>query len=225
MHLVILWSIWHRGYALITSWRVICLLQRDRSRSINLHGLRKWKPDPLSFFLNLTFLGPPEKKKFWAGVMLRTGDTGDGYRHVSPPCDWDHPSRWAGVDVDSLSGLQRWIDSWSVAHVISNWCFGLLLEHIVEVVRIAVVAQRRVKIIEWTNRQAFEKWQEPSLTNHLQRYALAAQSVSVILYQLPYVPVSQIESTVKASMLDFKILFSGSLCLFVYLLKTAQQPE
>ena len=75
-----------------------------------------------------------------------------------------------------------------------------------------MVAQRRVKIIEWTNRQAFEKWQEPSLTNHLQRYALAAQSVSVILYQLPYVPVSQIESTVKASMLDLKILFSGSLC-------------
>ena len=28
-----------------------------------------------------------------------------------PRCDWDHPSLWALVDVDSLGGLERWIDS------------------------------------------------------------------------------------------------------------------
>ena len=39
----------------------------------------------------------------------------------------------------------------------------------------------------WTNRQAFEKWQEPSLTNHLQRYPLAAQSVCVILHLYQFI--------------------------------------
>ena len=34
----------------------------------------------------------------------------DGYGHVCR-CDWDHPSLRALVDVDSLGGLKRWIDS------------------------------------------------------------------------------------------------------------------